>query len=69
MPAKTISDQQKEDLESYIAIKSRTSVECEECGEECKAGEPMWNGWFCHMGAYHLKCVPQHIKEKYGIRS
>jgi hypothetical protein len=61
-----ITEQMKKDLESYLeATNPDTKKFCAECGDECKTGQPLWNGWYVHEELYHLACVPPHLKAKY----
>lgn len=68
--AKTITQQMREDAKSWAEASDPNTVRyCEECGEECKSGQMLWNGWFAYEGLYHFKCMPDHLRERYVKQS
>lgn len=65
---KGFSSEIQDDLKSWVQATDPTIVRtCPTCGNECKTGQPLWNGWFVYEELYHLGCMPDKYKKQFGI--
>lgn len=57
------------DFKSYLEAKDTTEPKfCASCGEECREGQQLWNGWFIYEDLYHFQCIPERLKERIGLK-